>query len=150
MLIDNNCIAQASDSWLEYTLVKELRRRLGSCTIHHLILLQPSVRLLKNMHSLQNLLHLESVYLPTWEGKLKKHQWRYFFDLKRSLSTHSGTLIRVQHPCMISLEEGSYLMIEPQKTMLKTGAISYSAIKVYGRLNKQEVTILSEKAFTKK
>lgn len=152
MLIDPGYIAQSAQatSWFEHTLLKEMTKHIGSTTIHHLVLLQPSSRIFKAVTKLCSLTRVENIYLPTWEGSTAHNQWNNFFEMRAALEqTHSGSLIRVTTTMMIALDQREYLTITPTERVIKTSSMRYPALHVSGLIGGKKIMTASAKSFTK-
>ncbi len=151
ILIDPGFIAQNTNatSWIEHTLLKEMTKHLGSTTIHHLVLLQPSSRIFEATIKLCSLAQVEKVYLPTWEGLKTNNQWNNFYALQEVLEKTSGTLIKITGTMTISLDRDTYVTIKPLKKIIKTSTTRYPAIQVRGMLGDTKIMTASAKSFTK-
>jgi hypothetical protein len=136
-------------SWLEHDLLKELTKHLGSTTIHHLVLLQPSPRLFEAVAQLCRLTTVEKIYLPRWQGTFNKKQWGHFFEMREAIEDTNGVFIPIATSMIISLDQGSYVSIALQEKMIKAPPITYPVIHVRGRIGAEKIITASIKAFKK-
>ena len=148
VIIDPGLIARSGNasSWLEHTLIKELTTHLGTSTIHHLILLQPSPRVFEATAKLCELTSVERVYLPIWHGRLEGDH--HFFIMKCALESTGGKLIRIKNEMLLSLDQEAYVRITPQKKFLQAGPISYPVMHAEGCVGERKIMTASVKSFT--
>lgn len=90
-------------SWLEYTLVPELVKRLAMTHIDHLIVLNNNQTTFQAYRALLHAIPIKHLYLPAWEGKLSWQHYRAYRALRDSAREHECTihwLSKSEYRCM--------------------------------------------------
>lgn len=148
LLIDPGCIATNASisSWVNYTLAKELIKHYGTTHIDHCIFLQPSNRVFEAITALQEVATLGSVYLPYWQGSLKKNDWKKFFTMRTALQKNNVTFVRLAEPRSISLGEQNHLTITRGTKTIRSATICYPALQVRGNVGSDILDVVSVKA----
>ena len=131
VLVDPGVIGQriSSCSWIEYTLIPHIIKTTGKTRINHIILLQPNKVTFDAIALLCTKIEVKKIYMPLWEGSMKKTGLISFFDLKKAIKNNN--VIRItQKPLSFILDNNSSVIIEPLEQKIKKKEINYQACKV--------------------
>lgn len=135
-----------ASSWVRYRLIPELVGNTGRTHIDHLILLQPMGLGFEAAQELCASLKVDTVYVPSWQGSLRRsHSARYAL-FKKNLACVGTTLVRIDAvPCVVVLADQATITITPCATWLQAGTIRFKAQKLETQIDNNEVTIYSAK-----
>jgi len=142
-LIDPGVIGKkpSAASWAQYTLAPEVTSKTGKHAIDYIILLQPGIRTFQAIETLCRTMQIDTIFLVTWDGTLKKNGWRAFFHLKRAAQQHGIRLARIgKRKLTIALGKKNKLVIRPTKQTLRYHDATYPALEVSGQIDNEAFT----------
>jgi len=131
ILIDAGATARlpSPEMWVEYTLMPELIKLLGSRTVDYYIFLQPSARAFKAAQALIELTSVCQLHFPYWDGDAQPALLRAYGFCKRTALSHGVAIKRIgEEPVIISSGKEHVITLIPQKKYLSKTGISFSAI----------------------
>lgn len=135
-----------ASSWVRYRLIPELVGSTGRTHIDHLILLQPMGLGFEAAQELCTSLKVDAVYLPTWQGFLKRSHSARYASFKKNLTCTGTALMRIDTtPHVVTLSGQATLVITPCVPWLQAGTIRFRAQKLEAQIDNNEVTIYSAK-----
>jgi len=132
VLIDQGALngTPSPENWIEYTLLPELNKLIGSTTIDHYMLLHPGQRSLKGARALVETSCVKNLYFPYWKGDATKQLLREYGMLKQSALEKQTTIHRVgSKPVSIKLGKQEHITLCPEKKLITT-SISFPEISL--------------------
>ncbi len=144
LLIDTGALAQseASPAWLEYTALPELAKRFGSTAIDAVITTRPSSRIFAALAHLCRITHVDTIYLPCWEGSLSKNGWRMFFDLQRAAQETNTRIVRLgTKPVHHILANTTDIQVTSTAKRTRSVDITYPNYRICGTVNDIQIAI---------
>lgn len=132
-VIDPGVMGQrVSNSWVEYTLIKELVQNFGTTTIDHCIVAKPGILTFDYCAQICRLAKVSSLYLVLWKGESEKRLLQNYGRLRHELEQKKGQLIRIKEfaPQAIALGKNSNLIIKPLETMLNYKDTIFPALQI--------------------
>ncbi|MCK5632802.1 hypothetical protein KAH94_03570 [bacterium] len=148
IIIDPGVIGKriSAPSWVEYTLAPQIIKSTGTTIIDHVIALQPSIMTFKALEKLCSILSIKKIYLPYWNGTLKKNGWRSFFFLKRAAEKKGTTIHSIgTYKKKIKLSLDNFITITPLKESLSYQDATYPVLQTFAYIDKQSFTFYSAK-----
>ena len=150
ILIDPGFIGRkiSADSWIEYSLSPEIIKLCGSTSIDHLILLQPGKSLFEATKKICETLHVKNIYLPYWEGDMKKNALRSYFKMKLAAESNKSCLRRLSDKKIetIFLTDATHVTIQSTDQKIAYDKSKFTAICVTCNFDNQEIKIYSAKS----
>lgn len=142
-IIDPGYLGQsiASPTWIEFTLVPLLNQHFGSQTIHHLIVLQPSIMTFSCVATVCQLCNVHYCYVPLWQGNADRSLLRSYGYMRHALEKNSTQLVRIKN-APLSLDA---LTICPLELMLSYKDITFKTMRVNIALKEKKLEIYSAK-----
>lgn len=136
----------AASSWVRYTLIPVLISTTGTTHINHVIMLQPMGLGFEAAAELCTSIRVDALYIPCWQGELKRsHTFRYA-ELKKSLVSNFVQLVRIDStPTIILLSDRQRVTVTPQEKQISLGDIRFQSQKLQVQIDNKEVTIYSAK-----
>lgn len=142
-IIDPGYLGQtiSSPTWIEFTLVPLLNQHFGSQTIHHLIVLQPSIMTFACVEKLCQLCTVRHCYIPLWQGNADKPLLRSYGYMRRALEKNKTDLIRIKNtPLIVNAST-----ISPLEQAIVYKDITFQAMRVNVLLKEKKLEIYSAK-----
>jgi len=150
VLIDPGFIGRkiSADSWVEYTLSTEITKSCGSTSIDHLILLQPGKSLFEAAKKICETFQVKNIYLPYWQGDMKKNVLRSYYKMKLAAESSNACLKRLRDKKIetIFLTDSTNITIKPLDQKLVYNKAKFAAICITCDFDKQEIKIYSAKS----
>lgn len=142
-IIDPGYLGQtiSSPTWIEFTLVPLLNQHFGSQTIHHLILLQPSIMTFACVEKLCQLCTVRHCYIPLWQGTADRSLLRSYGCMRHALENNTTHLVRIKN-APLPLDA---LTIYPLESMLSYKDITFKTMRVNISLKEKKLEIYSAK-----
>ena len=142
-IIDPGYLGQtiSSPTWIEFTLVPLLNQYFGSQTIHHLILLQPSIMTFSCVATLCQLCDVHYCYVPLWQGNADRSLLRSYGYMRHALEKNNTHLVRIKN-APLSLDACT---ISPFEPMLSYKDIMFKTMHVSISLKEKKLEIYSAK-----
>lgn len=148
IVIDHGVMGRriSAPSWVQYTFLPEVIKKLGTITIDHLIVLQPSCLTFQAIATMASKTTVKNVHLVLWKNTLPKNAWREFFLMKEKLSECNTTLHRIGFKQQrIQLDSSNYIKIIPLENQLRYHEAKFPALQIDTHINNQTVTLYSAK-----
>ncbi len=133
VLIDTGALNRipTPESWVEYTLLPELIKQLGSTKIDHYVFVQPTFRGFKAAQAVVEFAPVKNVYFPYWCGDADKKLLGAYGGLKRACADHNVTIKRMgKTPLTINLSNDEKISLTTQKPWITKGDISFPQIAI--------------------
>jgi len=149
VVIDPGVIGKkaSSETWIEYTLAPEITQACGSTTIDHLILLQPNSSLFEAIKKLCEIMHVKNLYIPYWQGEMKKNALRNYYAMKIAATSNNTKIKRIsQKKEKIIISQNTNLSLSPLKEKISYHQAKFPAICITCMFDNQEITIYSTKS----
>lgn len=93
---DNGSFASklSPESWIQYSFLSELTKKIGSTHIDHLIITNPGALTFKALSTLCTHITVKKITLPYFTKKLSKYGWKNYFEFKKIVEQEKIQLIR--------------------------------------------------------
>lgn len=135
VLIDPGFLGQriSAPSFVEFTLVPEIIRTMGTSTLDTIIILQPSQTTFDAVRQLAECCCIKSLYIPYWHGSLTKGQARSYARLCEIVSRFKIRVIRLKNYKEIYLGPDR-LFVETLPSIVRSKAMQYPVMKITGTI----------------
>lgn len=153
VVIDPGVIGRkpSASSWVQYTLAPEITSTTGKHAIDHLIIMQPSIRTFEAIEVLCRTMQINTIFLVSWNGTLKKNGWRTFFHLRRAAQQQGIRFARIgKRKLLIPLGSKNKLIAKPIDGTQHYHDATYPVLCISGQIDNQTFTIYSAKHEQKK
>ena len=146
VVIDPGVIGRkpSANSWVQYTLAPYITTTTGRHAIDKLIIMKPGIRIFEAIETLCRTMQINTIFLVSWDGTLKKNGWRAFFHFKRAAQEQGIRFARIgKRKLIIPIDLDNKITIEPTNSTFKYHDATYPTLHISGQINNQMFTIYS-------
>jgi hypothetical protein len=146
MLLDPGFLGShlSASSFVEFTLAPNIIKKVGTATIDHLVVLQPSQLTFEAMYALSNACQLKRIYMPFWDGTMSRGQKRAYARFMESVRHNNIQVMRIRNGTVIELGLDKIQLIE-LPSIIKSKGMSYHAWYAFGMIQNMPFSCASGK-----
>jgi hypothetical protein len=143
ILIDPGYLANQSLSWIQYTLPSEIITHTGIPTLHHVIVLQPSLRIFNTIQTLALQISIQYLYMPKLQTKSASivHAYQQLEDFCNQRGILLSYVDTEQLPIIFDQHHSITLMSKS----LRTHAMLYRSMHAIVNIDTLQTTIYAAK-----
>jgi hypothetical protein len=106
----------SADEWIIYHLIPAITAYTGATQIDHCMIVHPRQRTFEAITALCARMKIGTVYVPYWEGRIKRNAWRAYCAMREAVAAVQGSVVVCRKKVSVQFADGSELEYAPTDT----------------------------------